>query len=210
MDESNFPEEIRNWEHPPWYGNVNSRRKSRKFSWRIRRVSSTTSWLISGCRWSDKMIFGPCQETSFPPSRWTQSQTLLAERRIIPCSTEIHWRLQNCSYQLGCYARTSHRWLLETSMGQEIWSDSWTGFTQFALLEENLSDGYMWSGGRLTRRQLTSRPDHLWPELWRNWEEMLSWRRSRNGPMKNPNSIMPEDYEEFISLTLGTRIQRNH
>ena len=24
----------------------------------------------------------------------------------------------------------------------------------------------MWSGARLTRRQLTSRPDHLWPELW--------------------------------------------
>ena len=28
----------------------NSRRKSRRFSWRIRRVSSTTSRLISGCR----------------------------------------------------------------------------------------------------------------------------------------------------------------
>ena len=26
-------------------------------------------------------------------------------------------------------------------------------------------DGYMWSGERLTRQQLTSRPDHLWPEL---------------------------------------------
>ena len=26
-------------------------------------------------------------------------------------------------------------------------------------------DGYMWSVGRLTRKQLTSRPDHLWPEL---------------------------------------------
>ena len=24
----------------------------------------------------------------------------------------------------------------------------------------------MWSRGRLTRKQLTSRPDHLWPELW--------------------------------------------
>ena len=24
----------------------------------------------------------------------------------------------------------------------------------------------MWSGERLTRKQLTSRPDHLWPELW--------------------------------------------
>ena len=29
-------------------------------------------------------------------------------------------------------------------------------------------DGYMWSGERLTRKQLTSRPDHLWPEFWEN------------------------------------------
>ena len=41
-----------------------------------------------------------------------------------------------------------------------------TGFTQFTLLEENTPDGHMWSGERLTRKQLTSRPDHLWPELW--------------------------------------------
>ena len=45
-------------------------------------------------------------------------------------------------------------------------SDPWTGFTQFTLLEEKAPDGYMWSGVRLTRKQLTSRPDHLWPELW--------------------------------------------
>ena len=25
----------------------------------------------------------------------------------------------------------------------------------------------MWSGVRLTRKQLTSRPDHLWPEIWK-------------------------------------------
>ena len=34
--------------------------------------------------------------------------------------------------------------------------------------EEKPPDGYMWSGGRLTRKQLTSRPDHLWPELWKS------------------------------------------
>ena len=34
---------------------------------------------------------------------------------------------------------------------------------------------------------------------------MLSWRKSKNGRMKNQSSIMPEDYEEFISLTLRTR-----
>ena len=47
-------------------------------------------------------------------------------------------------------------------------SDPWTGFTQFTLLDEIAPDGYMWSGGRLTRKQLTSRPDHLWPELWKS------------------------------------------
>ena len=36
------------------------------------------------------------------------------------------------------------------------------------LLEEKPPDGYMWSGWRLTRKQLTSRPDHLWPELWKS------------------------------------------
>ena len=50
--------------------------------------------------------------------------------------------------------------------GSRDLSDSWTGFTQFTLLDEKPPDGYMWSGERLTKRQATSRPDHLWPELW--------------------------------------------
>ena len=47
-------------------------------------------------------------------------------------------------------------------------SDPWTGFTQFTLLEEKDPDGYMVVRGGLTRKQLTSRPDHLWPELWKS------------------------------------------
>ena len=47
-------------------------------------------------------------------------------------------------------------------------SDPCTGFTQFTLLEEKAPDGYMWSGERLMRKQLISRPDHLWPELWKS------------------------------------------
>ena len=58
----------------------------------------------------------------------------------------------------------------------DYWNiDPWTGFTQFTLLEEKLPDGYMWSGEILTRKQRTSRPDHLWPELWKSkWEGMPS------------------------------------
>ena len=51
--------------------------------------------------------------------------------------------------------------------GSRDLSDPWTGFTQFTLLDEKAPDGYTWSGWRLTRKQLTSRPDHLWPELWK-------------------------------------------
>ena len=34
------------------------------------------------------------------------------------------------------------------------------------LLKEKPPIEYMWSGDRLTRKQLTSRPDHVWPEPW--------------------------------------------
>ena len=68
-----------------------------------------------------EMSSGPFQETSktafgrlhVPPSRWTKSQTLHAKRRIISCSTEIYWRHQSYSHNLGCNAGKPHRWLLE-------------------------------------------------------------------------------------------------
>ena len=69
--------------------------------------------------------------------------------------------------------------------GSRDLSDCWTGFTQFTLLEEKPPDGYLWSGVRLTRQQLTSRPDHLWPERWtklrRNalLKERQKWSREK-------------------------------
>ena len=53
--------------------------------------------------------------------------------------------------------------------GSRDLSDPWTGFTQFTLLDEKAPDGYMWSGREINeKKQLTSRPDHLWPELWKS------------------------------------------
>ena len=44
--------------------------------------------------------------------------------------------------------------------GSRDLSDPWTGFTQFTLSEEKPPNGYVWSGERLTRKQLTSGPDY--------------------------------------------------
>ena len=89
--------------------------------------------------------------------------------------------------------------------GSRDLSDSWTGFTQLTLLDEKPPDGYMWSGWRLTKRQATSRPDHLWPELCTKLGRNAKLKEKQKWSNEKPNSIMPEDYEEFISLTLRTR-----
>ena len=78
-------------------------------------------------------------------------------------------------------------------------------------------DGYMWSGERLTRNQLTSRPDHLWPELWmsmgkhaklkekQKWsEEKLHLENARK--LRGIYFIDPED-TEFKETPSRTRVR---
>ena len=65
--------------------------------------------------------------------------------------------------------------------GSRDLSDPWTGFTQFTLLDEKPPDGYTWSGERLTREQLTSRPDHLWKSMGKNakLKEKQKWSEEK-------------------------------
>ena len=70
--------------------------------------------------------------------------------------------------------------------GSRDLSDSWTSFTQFTLLEEKPPDEYMWSGGRLTKRQVTSRPDHLWPEPWRGLARNAKLREKHKWAIEKP------------------------
>ena len=146
---------------------TNSRREQYWLSWTIRRVSSTNSRLISGCRCSDTRFLVHVGKLHIPPSRWTQSQTLLAERRIIPYSTKYIdvSRTTHTNLDVKQEKRIDDYWNID---GSRNLSDPWTGFTQFTPLEEKAPDGYMWSGWRLTRKQLTSKPNRLWPELWKS------------------------------------------
>ena len=93
--------------------------------------------------------------------------------------------------------------------GSRDLSDPWTGFTQFTLLDEKAPDGYTWSGGRLTRKQLTSRPDHLWPELWKSMgknaklKEKQKWSEEKihldnARKLRGIYFIDPEDNKETI------------
>ena len=46
-------------------------------------------------------------------------------------------------------------------------------------------DGYMWSGWRLTRKELISRPDDHGQSSGNQWESTPSWRRRKSGLMKS-------------------------
>ena len=70
--------------------------------------------------------------------------------------------------------------------GSRDLSASWTGFTQFTLLSGKPPEGYTWSGWRLTKRQATSRPDHLWPELWRGMSKNAKLREKHKWAIEKP------------------------
>ena len=63
-------------------------------------------------------------------------------------------------------------------------STSWTGRTVFTLLRPAPPDGYKWVEGRLTRLQTTTRPDSVWPEVWKSMSrkqqktEIKNWKKN--------------------------------
>ena len=97
--------------------------------------------------------------------------------------------------------------------GSRDLSDSGTGFTQFTLLSEEPPEGCTWSRERPTKRQATSRPDHLWPELWRGMSKNAKLREKSKWAIEKPKLenarrlrgiyfIDPEDmeFEEILKM----------
>ena len=206
MDEPNFLEEIRNWEHPPWYGNTQFEEKV-TLIFLENQKGLFHHHLKTHIRMPGKRlrIFGACQETSYtaitlnPESNFTRREKN---------HSLFHWNLlmyPEPPIQIWMLCKNAASTTIGTSMDQEICLI--LGQVSLSLLywkrnlqTEKCSPGGDWQDGK-------RHPGHIihGQNSGSTWEEMLSWRRDINGPMKNRNSRMPEDYEEFISLTLRTR-----
>ena len=85
--------------------------------------------------------------------------------------------------------------------GSRDLSDPWTGFTQFTLLEEKPPEGYVWSGERLTRKQLTSRPE-IWKTMGKNakLKEKQKWSNEK---------LHLEDARKLRGIISSTQRTRN-
>ena len=152
------------------------------------------------------MTCGPCQETSFSAITLNQESNFTRREKNHSYSAKIHWRIQNYSYEFGCYAREPHRWLLEYRWIERfVWFLDRFHTTHFVKRKASRRI-YMWSRERTDE---TASNIYSWSFVARNLERKcqgtLSWGRSKIGQVKNQSSRMQEAWEEFISLILRTR-----
>ena len=164
-------------------GQPRPRRRTRKSSRRIRRVSTTTQDSLPDV--GEEKISCHIQGTTFTAIIWTESQTVRAEWRIIPKSTTIHWRDQSNKYDLGCGCWTPHRRSLEyRRKPRPIRFVDWI----HTILHI----------GRETSR---------W-DMERHVRSSATKRKTKMGYRKNRSLTMVEGYEVFTSLIQQMRSSR--
>ena len=100
-------------------------------------------------------------------------------------------------------------------------SDSWRAFTKFTLLKEKLRKGYTWSGVRSTTVQTTTRPDHVWPEVWTKIGKAAQNREKQEWKHEKPKldiarrlrgiyfiDLDDQDYREILKTAMS-KLERN-
>ena len=106
-------EDIKTWEHPPWYGIDQFEEKVMLIF--LENQEGLFHHLTTHFRMPVKrlMIFGPCQETSYTAITLNPESNFTRREKNHFVFTEVHWRLQNYLYEFGCQTRKAHRSLLE-------------------------------------------------------------------------------------------------
>ena len=125
----------------------------------------------------------------------TEKITMLGNVRISSWSYDMEGHAKKCVERYCELANKTTRQLCRIDDywnidGSRDLSDPWAGFIQFTPLSEKPPDGYMWSGGRLTKRQATSRPDHLWPELWRGMSKNVNGADVKRSKLEGRSGIL--------------------
>jgi hypothetical protein len=102
-----------------------------------------------------------------------------------------------------------------TEDGAESLSESWRGRTVFHLLKPPAPPGFSWIEGPLTKKQMSLRPDNIWPEMWiqmskkakREAIEKWSIEGPRRDAARNKRALLKIDPEdaEFKRLTQELR-----
>ena len=89
--------------------------------------------------------------------------------------------------------------------GDRNLSEPRTGFTKFTVFFEKKKktpDGYTWPDERLTKIQATSRPDHLWPEIWSAMSKAAQ-RKEKQWAIEKPTLVECWKVERHLCYRSG-------
>jgi len=102
-----------------------------------------------------------------------------------------------------------------TSSGARELSEDWTGKTCLPILRPVLEPGYKWIEGRPTRMQTTTRPDHLWPEIWEQMSKPIRENEIEKGKILTKNlreerircnkAEIPADDDDYFKIIAEVR-----
>ena len=199
MEESNCREEIRFWEHQPESGTTQTEEKKNKIFQENQTglhqhhlspddaETRNDFWSISG-NFIYRHHVEPRVKLHVP---WEESFPIPDVTRAISTTLDVmlERRIDNFS----------------SIEGNRDLSDSWTRFTRFTTLEEKPPDGFTWSGVRLTKKQTTSRHDHLCPEICgqtygKICQKQRNNNKNKNGLSRNESLVTLKDCPVFPSL----------
>ena len=117
-------------------------------------------------------------------SRWTQSQTVRAGRRIIPYSTEVHRRCQKYTHH-WMYCWRKYWWLLDRGWRKRI-IRCMDRLHKIHFVERKATWRIYMVRVRLSRKQTTSRPDNFWLDMWKHMSDAAKSKAKQKWIIEKP------------------------
>ena len=142
-----------------------------------------------------EMFFGLFQEISFTAITWNPESNCTGREKN---HFQIYRRYQNYRYIIGRIVGEKHRRMIGTLMEIENCQIRGQVSHDSPYWTTNHGMGIHGPGERLTK-QTTSRPDYLWPEIWKDTSEAAQ-RKEKQKWSKKRSSTMQEGCEGFTSL----------
>ena len=131
----------------------------------------------------------------------TQRQTVHAERRNISYSDEVHrhCQKQHIHHWMYCWRR-----LLERGWRKNCQKDGQDSQDLFYWRKGHQNETHG-PGRGLTKKQTTSRPDDVWPDMEIYVRCSEKRKQNKDGPRRDQNSKTPDNWEEYSSLSQTTK-----
>ena len=125
-------------------------------------------------------------------SYWTESSTIRAVRRIIPCSTKVHWCHQVNPYRFARSTRKTNWWLLECRRKQKSvrFVD---GFHKMYIADRNSSERTYVVGWETDKNQ--NGPAQRLDKNWKNRAKKRNWKLEHSRQVRGIYSIDQSDAE---------------